>query len=534
MGKRTGTDKLILLAAVLGSLVLVNILGAHFFGRADLTRDGQFTLSRASVDTLQALEDPVTVRAYFTRDLPPMLASRAHYVKDLLDEYYAQGGGNFRYEFIDPTSEETEEDQQKKKNVKKDIFGRLMREKTSVEKELERLGIRPVHVRVNEADKMVERLAYMGIAVQFGDEHEVIPLVQSTADLEYKLTTMVRKVSRKRTPKVALVTGHDNPEQEMSGVLGLLRQLYEVTTVDLSQKAEIGDDVDAILVVGPRNPFAEGEKKAIDRFVMSGRSAAFLLGPVAPDLQNLQANPIQHGLGGLLASYGVKLAPGLVLDAACATIPVTRQQGSMRVTQQVRYPFILLPRALDAGHPLTRGLARVSFPFMGPLVLQSLPGVETEVLVKSSDKGWIHPEPYNLDPFHRWTLAEAGDLKQHDLVVTLSGAIPGHFTEEGADGPATAESARVLVVNGHAFLLDRFMSKGNQAFVLNLMDWLVMDEALLAVRSRGLAAVPLDELTDGGRYLARYLNVIGLPLAFIGFGLIRWRLRESRRKRVSV
>ncbi len=534
MSKRTSTDRLILLAAVLGSLVLVNILGARFFGRADLTRDGQFTLNQATVDTLQNLEDPVTVRAYFTKDLPPALASRARYVKDLLDEYYAEGDGNFRYEFIDPFSEETEEDKKKKKNVKKDIFGRMMREKTSVEEDLERLGIRPVQIRINKADKMEEKLAYMGISVHFGEKHEVIPLVQSTEDLEYELTTMIRKGIRERAPKVALITGHENPEQEMSGVLGFLRQLYDVTSIDLSAKAEIGDDVDAIVVVGPKTPFTEDEKKAIDRFVVSGRSAAFLLGPVAPDLQTLQANPVVHGLNDMLASYGVKVEPGLVLDTACATIPVTRQDGHMRITQHVRYPFMLLPKSLKAGHPLTRGLARVSFPFMGPLGLQSLPGVETDVLVKSSEKSWVHQEPYNLDPFRRWTQADVGDMRQHDLVITLSGAIPGHFTDKGASEPAKAENARILVANGHTFLLDKFMSKGNQAFVLNLMDWLVMDEALLAVRSRGLAAVPLDELTDGGRHLARYFNMLGLPLAFIGFGLVRWRLRESRRKRISI
>ncbi|HCF62484.1 MAG TPA: ABC transporter permease, partial [Myxococcales bacterium] len=59
--------------------------------------------------------------------------------------------------------------------------------------------------------------------------------------------------------------------------------------------------------------------------------------------------------------------------------------------------------------------------------------------------------------------------------------------------------------------------------------------ALLAVRTRGLAAAPFDkDLTDGKRNAARYLNILGLPLAFVGFGLVRWRMRESRRSKVSL
>ncbi|MFY0522826.1 DUF7088 domain-containing protein [Archangium gephyra] len=76
----------IFLAAAIGCLVLINILGLRTFGRFDATRDGLYTLAQASKDTMAGLEDPVTVTAYFTEELPPPYSSNARYVRDLLEE----------------------------------------------------------------------------------------------------------------------------------------------------------------------------------------------------------------------------------------------------------------------------------------------------------------------------------------------------------------------------------------------------------------------------------------------------------------
>jgi ABC-type uncharacterized transport system involved in gliding motility auxiliary subunit len=89
-------------------------------------------------------------------------------------------------------------------------------------------------------------------------------------------------------------------------------------------------------------------------------------------------------------------------------------------------------------------------------------------------------------------------------------------------------------MGGHAFILDQFMSPGNEALALNLLDWLVLDDALLAVRSRGLNAAPLEEVSDGARQAVKAANILGLPLAFVAFGLLRWRLREGRRDKISL
>ncbi|MRR38174.1 ABC transporter permease, partial [bacterium] len=68
--KSTQAQTLFRLGVILGILILLNIVSVRIFGRLDMTRNGAFTLSPASRDLMASLDDRVTVRAYFTDDLP--------------------------------------------------------------------------------------------------------------------------------------------------------------------------------------------------------------------------------------------------------------------------------------------------------------------------------------------------------------------------------------------------------------------------------------------------------------------------------
>ena len=507
------------------------------FRRFDLTREKRFTLSEATVSTLHDLRDPLTIRAYFTKDLPPPHSTQARYVKDLLDEYYASGRGKVRFEFIDPVAAETSAEKDKKKDVKQDIFGRQVREATSMEMELQAIGIPPVQVRVNEADKLEVKRAYMGIAVLYGERKEVIPVVSDTAGLEYDLTTLIRKLAREKTTKVAFVSGHEEPdlEKDLSRAASALREMYEVTTVDAKQP--IADDISALLIVGPKTAFSDDEKRHLDTFITSGHAAAFFVGPIKPDLQTLQSEDNNAQLGDLLASYGVVPTPGLVVDAECATINVSQQAGFMRVNQAVRYPLMPLPRSLEH-HNLTRGLTQVAFPFSGPVAVNmpTQTSMKAEVLVRTSEKSWIADPPYFLDPMQQWTPPDSRDaVHEQNLIVSLSGPIKSFYPPaNGTTATGSEAEARLIIAGTSSFITDPFYGKPAEALLLNFVDWMVHDDALLAVRSRGLAAAPLRDVSEAIRRALKLGNIVGLPAAFIGFGLVRWRRREARRDQVRL
>ncbi|HTA20762.1 MAG TPA: Gldg family protein, partial [Polyangia bacterium] len=68
----------------IGAIVLANLIGTRLFGRLDLTQNGIYTLSSASKDLVRALPDPLTIKAYISKDLPPELVNVSRYTRDLM------------------------------------------------------------------------------------------------------------------------------------------------------------------------------------------------------------------------------------------------------------------------------------------------------------------------------------------------------------------------------------------------------------------------------------------------------------------
>jgi ABC-type uncharacterized transport system involved in gliding motility auxiliary subunit len=73
------------------------------------------------------------------------------------------------------------------------------------------------------------------------------------------------------------------------------------------------------------------------------------------------------------------------------------------------------------------------------------------------------------------------------------------------------------------------MDGGNLVAVLNMVDWLSGDGALIDLRSRGVTQRPLTELSSGGRSVFKGLWMFGLPLLVAMIGMWRWWLLKRRR-----
>ena len=54
-------------------VVLVNVAGITLFLRADLTADKIYSISAASKRVVGTLSEPLTIKVFFTKDLPPSL-----------------------------------------------------------------------------------------------------------------------------------------------------------------------------------------------------------------------------------------------------------------------------------------------------------------------------------------------------------------------------------------------------------------------------------------------------------------------------
>ena len=111
------SNRLVSLLLIVGILFLVNLLSRQFFLRLDITNGKQYTLSKATKDILSDLADPVTVSAYFSKDLPSEVLKNKRDFQELLIEYSNRSKGNVDYEFISPNDDPTIEQELMQKGI---------------------------------------------------------------------------------------------------------------------------------------------------------------------------------------------------------------------------------------------------------------------------------------------------------------------------------------------------------------------------------------------------------------------------------
>ncbi|MFN7601954.1 MAG: Gldg family protein, partial [Bacteroidota bacterium] len=150
---------------IIAILLVVNLLSNEFHLRFDLTQEQQYTLSDATLNILKNLEEPVTVKAYFSKNLPPQIAKTRQDFQEMLVEYSNRADGNIQYEFIDPNKNE------------------------ALENEAGQNGIQPVMINVREKDQVKQQKAFLGAVISLGDKRDVIPVVQPGTAMEYTLST---------------------------------------------------------------------------------------------------------------------------------------------------------------------------------------------------------------------------------------------------------------------------------------------------------------------------------------------------------
>jgi len=169
-------------------IVLINLVGLTAFFRADLTENQLYSISEASKRVVSSLSEPLTVKVFFTKNLPAPYNNTERYLHDLLEEYSIYGNRYFNYQFFDVNPDTGETSEQAKEN-----------------QELARsYGIHPVQIQVIEKDEVKFQRAYMGLALIHGDMIERIPTITSTVGLEYQLTMAIQKLNNKISALLSL------------------------------------------------------------------------------------------------------------------------------------------------------------------------------------------------------------------------------------------------------------------------------------------------------------------------------------------
>lgn len=556
---RAASESIGFLLLVGGILVVLNVIAANFpLGRFDLTRNEAFSLSRGSRHVASSLRDRMEITAYFSENLPPPFNATERYVRDLLAEYQAASNGKIRVRFVNPDTDEKR-------------------------RQAEDAGVQKVGQQVVQNDSVSVVEGYRGLAITYLGETQAIPVIAANEGLEYQLTMLMKRMTGDKL-KVGVLTGHQGPSLAQ-GLASLRRALPTYELVDVDANQPIDGSLRALLIVGPETAVTEAELRNIDKFVMEGHSLGIFGGGIKLTLEGAPAaQPVDSGLNRLIDRWGVHLNSDVVLDARCTRIPRPGPMGMRTVVLYPPMPVLVFDDA-QMDHPAISHIPNAVFPFTSSLRTTQAPsGARVKVVGTSSDQSWTQTgESINLDVQQWQPTAQVGPFP---LMVAIEGRLPSAFSSqasgEGQQGPAGPAQAtrdvRVLVAGTSALARDEFLPQPDQvpeqqlaallALPLNLVDWLANDADLIAVRSKNVDDPALDvpsavslaeteaisaaegedragveralarrtqalEAWDRKKKGYRFANMLGIPVLFAVFGLLRWRSRQRKKESLA-
>jgi len=488
---------------IIAIIVALNLVGSEFHLRFDLTEDKEYTLSKATRDILDDLEDAVTVKAYFSASLPPQYTVIRQGFQETLMEYADRSGGKVVYEFIDPNAEE------------------------SLEQEAVKAGVQPLMINVREKDQMKQQKAFMGAVISMGEQTEVIPFVQPGSATEYALSTAIKKLSVTEKPAIGFLQGHgEAPLSEMAEVREALEILYKVEEVTLTDSTGIPAGMKTVAIVRPMDSIPVPHLEKLEAFLAAGGRLAIAMNRVEGNLQASNGASVNTGLEAWLKSKGIEVEENFVIDAQCAAIQLQQQTNFGIFSQQVSFPYLPVI-ATFSEHPITQGLESVILQFASTVKYTGDTTKRFLPIMFTSEKSSSQPAPVFFDVQKEWSEA---DFPQSELPVAA--VIEGRLAGSG-------RSRMVLIADGD-FPINgppqqaRRLQPDNINLLVNSIDWLTDDTGLIDLRTKGASVRPIRQLQDSTKTLLKYANFLLPVLLAVGYGVYRsQRSRVLRYKRQS-
>ena len=97
-------------------LIMLNLTARDIYKRFDLTDNKKFSLSHSSKTIVSKLDDRLTIKAYFSDQLPSELGNTRRFLQDILEEYRA-ASKNIKFYFHNPESDTELEEQARKDGI---------------------------------------------------------------------------------------------------------------------------------------------------------------------------------------------------------------------------------------------------------------------------------------------------------------------------------------------------------------------------------------------------------------------------------
>ncbi len=552
--KKQSLLQLLLLVSI---LVLLNVLSRFVFSRIDMTQEKRFTLSQSSKQLSKDLNDIVFFKIYLDGDLPPGFNRLKNSLKELLDEFRVYSGDNIEYEFIDPSASSDE------------------KEKMQLYKQLAGKGLIPTNLEQKDLAGQSQKIIFPGAIVTYRSKEYPLQILKSKMgsspeqmlnnsieNLEYEISSMLRRITVERGLSVGFLQGQKElPTIRISDASNALSDFYKVDSVNIKGALNALKDFSAIIIAGPDTAFDEKDKFIIDQYIMHGGKILWLIDRMQINMDSLTAAssnvavPIELNIDDMLFKYGVRINTDLLLDLQAAPIPIVTGYVGNQPKQKL-FPWYYFPLLQTEGlHPIIHNLNAIKTEFVSSIDTIESENVNKTVLLTTSKFSRLQMAPARVSIN---MLREEPDPKmfnKHNIpvAVLLEGNFNSNYvnripeqivSSSEIDFKKTSVLTSMIVISdgdvianyvskkGNIYPLgyDRFTGQnyGNKNFILNCIDYLCGNKAILGLRGKEFKLRLLDAAKTENRTFIQWINLLIPTLIVLIFGFIFNFLRKKK------
>lgn len=556
----------------------INFLASIFHSRADLTKEKRYTLSKATSELLNSLDDDVQIDVFLKGDFPSGFRKLANSTEEFLELIKDHNSSNIHYKFISPQDNRPGSD-------------------STYENMLVSLGATPINltvqVKAGQENKRVYPVAlvrYQGreslVSLYSGGKRMITAVEMNSAEalMEYQFMKTLDELIRPAKPLIGYSIGNGEPlvgaqvangqqvyrDARTADLEQTLRKNYELFTLNLNTQPFIPDTFKVLVVVKPSLEFSEAEKLKIDQFYMRGGKLLFFIDALIAEQDSLRfknstvAFDRNLNLTDLLFRYGVRVNSTLVMDLQCDFLPF-RVGGSDENPQYEFLHWNYYPLFEGKGnHTINKNLGLVAGRFVNPIDTIATPGISKTVLLSSSANSRVISTPVLISVNENRNTPQDDKFRQHDIPVAL--LLEGKFTSvfKNRISPAKADSLSklgapfqessvnnkmIIVGDGDIVLNDVSGQNGplpmglnlfnvgsqyeyqfaNRDFLMNCLEYLISNPAFSEMRNKDIVLRLLDsKKVEEQRTTWQFINIALPILLALLFGFIYQQLRKRR------
>lgn len=344
---------------------------------------------------------------------------------------------------------------------------------------------------------------------------------------EQKFTSALLKLVRNETKKVYFLVGHEEHDVDNFSSTGysevrteLENQNYAAVPLSFLTQPEVPTDCEALVIAGPKNALTRHEIELVSKYLVENGKLFLLLDPSVTS-----AEDVNKGLVQLMKKWGIDIGNDVVVDRArfffqlgqTAPVPNFQQHDITRSTLGAVIPFpvtrSVTPREDRKATVSVKSLAKTASPIG---VSWGETHRETDGTLRDNDytPGTDRPGPVSIGV----AAEQKSESRQSD-----TGSQNRNTVTETTRGPT-----RIIVFGDSDFATNIFFQPANRDLFLATINWLTLEEDLIAIRPIDLRQQALRGMTLQDIRLVQITSVFLIPsIVFIGGLIVWWQRRKG-------